>query len=240
MDGYTLTRTWFEYSIQKHECKPIHSALFMFIVYLNNELRWIEQFGLPTHATMQALSIGNKKTYLTALRDLKAWGFIDIIKESQNQYQSCIIKICCGDAVALSQQHCNSIAPGTDLSTGTGTAPIIKHINNKTNKQINDNDILIFENFRKGYPGTKRGLETEFRNFQKHKDWHLSLPLLLPALLSQIKWRTTQPEGNFIPNWKNLQTWINNRSWEEEHKVFHLPQQRKTGVVLKSQAFANP
>lgn len=75
-----------------------------------------------------------------------------------------------------------------------------------------------FDIFRKKYPGTKRGLKTEYDNFvKKHKDSADILPLLLPALDNQIKWRGEMSDANmFIPQWKNMATWINNRCWEDE------------------------
>lgn len=75
-----------------------------------------------------------------------------------------------------------------------------------------------FESFRKKYPGTKRGHDTEFNNFKKkHKDWKIVLPLLEPAVDGQIAYRKKLKEvGAFIPNWKNMQTWLNQRCWEEE------------------------
>ena len=89
-----------------------------------------------------------------------------------------------------------------------------KNINN--NNGVNEN----FEEFRKSYLGTKRGYETEFKNFQKHSDWKLILPKLSTALKNQIANRKLKKQRNeFIPEWKNLQTWINNRCWEEVTEV---------------------
>ena len=75
----------------------------------------------------------------------------------------------------------------------------------------------IFEIFKKEYLGTKRGLDTEFKNFQKHKDWKEVIELLLPSLEKQKKARAIKKgNGDFVPEWKNLSTYINNRCWEEE------------------------
>jgi wobble nucleotide-excising tRNase len=62
-----------------------------------------------------------------------------------------------------------------------------------------------FETFRTNYKGKKRGLETEFNNFKKHKDWRTVLPKLHSM---NIKWGC---EDKFIPH---LQTFINQRRWE--------------------------
>jgi hypothetical protein len=77
-----------------------------------------------------------------------------------------------------------------------------------------------FEQARKIYPGTKRGCETEFANFEKHKDWKKVLPLLKPAIEKQIEWRRESKAANiWVPKWKNFQTWINNRCWEDEIEI---------------------
>ena len=75
----------------------------------------------------------------------------------------------------------------------------------------------IFDQARKEFYGTKRGLQTEFDNFcKKHKDWKEILPLLLPAIKYQITNREqTKLKQEFVPPPKNFKTWINNRCWEE-------------------------
>jgi hypothetical protein len=75
-----------------------------------------------------------------------------------------------------------------------------------------------FEKFRKAYPATKRGMETEFENFKKkHKDWKDAIPALLPALEKEIEHKARLAANKqFCPGWKNLQTWINGRYWEQE------------------------
>ncbi len=74
----------------------------------------------------------------------------------------------------------------------------------------------IFEKARKLYPGVRRGYDTELLNLKKHhRDWKAILPLLLPAIEKQILWRKSA-NGEFRPEWKYFQTWINNRCWEDE------------------------
>lgn len=79
----------------------------------------------------------------------------------------------------------------------------------------------MFDEFRKLYPGEKRGLDTEFNNLvKKHKDWRKVLPKLLNALTDQIADRERKEfNKDFVPKWKHLQTWINNRWWEVETSV---------------------
>jgi len=86
------------------------------------------------------------------------------------------------------------------------------------NNNDNNKNNVIFDEFRKAYPGIKRGLETEFLNLKKkYRDWPEILPLLKPALEKLIAWRESASKaGKFVSDWPNLQTWINQRRWEAE------------------------
>jgi hypothetical protein len=77
---------------------------------------------------------------------------------------------------------------------------------------------VLFDEFRKMYPGSKRGLDTEFENFhKKNPDYGEIIPLLIPSLEKLISWREKKRNaGQFVPEWANLQTWINQRRWEVE------------------------
>ena len=94
---------------------------------------------------------------------------------------------------------------------------------------------LMFDTFRKAYKGTKRGLQTEFTNFKKkHKDWREVLVILLPSYQAQqTKREQALRKGCFVPQEKNLQTYINQRCWEaEEHfEPDSRSQQRAQQVV---------
>lgn len=94
MDWYALSRKIFNYAFEHKECGVYHISIFMWIVELNNRLWWKKEFWLPSNDSCEWLSIGNKNTYLSALRDLEKWWFIKIIQESRNQFCSTIIQIC--------------------------------------------------------------------------------------------------------------------------------------------------
>lgn len=140
--GYDLSRTWFNFAFEKEEAKAIHTAIFMWIVELNNRLGWKQEFGLPTQDTMEGLSIGNKTTYLSAIKDLTEWKFIEIVKESKNQYQSMIIKICHSNNVTARgtaldtalQRHRPRHSNGIESGIGVSTVPIDKPRNQETKK----------------------------------------------------------------------------------------------------------
>jgi hypothetical protein len=168
-NGYDLSRKWFDFAFEHSEVKCQHTALFMWIIELNNRLGWKEQFGIPTNATMEGLHIGNKRTYLDALSDLAKWNFIQIISESKNQYSSTIISICRSKkATALHTaldtaliQHSN----GIDHSIEHSSAPIDKQRNKETKKPRNNSLVFTPPN------------ENDVYNFmgeysvQKHMQW---------------------------------------------------------------------
>jgi hypothetical protein len=86
-------------------------------------------------------------------------------------------------------------------------------------KKFFEHEIATFEVFRKSYPGVKRGLDTEFANFRKKtKEWKEELPKLYASVLLEKEYKDKAKfRGEFVPQWKNLQTWINNRCWEIEY-----------------------
>jgi hypothetical protein len=135
MDGYTLTKNWFDFSFHTKECKYIHTAIYLWIVELNNRLQWKKEFGLPTNDTCEGLGIGNKMTYLKALNEIEAWGFIKILAHSKNQYQANIIQLChskkaIAPYIALQQHHIQHRDSNID-----STATIVKQRNKETKKQ---------------------------------------------------------------------------------------------------------
>jgi hypothetical protein len=74
-----------------------------------------------------------------------------------------------------------------------------------------------FEIFRKMYPGTKRGLATEYKNMTKHTDHCEIIPTLCDRLQAQIDQKNRLREKRaFVPQWPNLSTWVYQRRWEEE------------------------
>lgn len=88
----------------------------------------------------------------------------------------------------------------------------------KEKEKEENNYLVIFDSFRRTYRGTKRGNEVEFKNFvKKHADWKEILPKLLDMYKSQCALLDERARRNlFVPQPKNLQTYINQRCWEEE------------------------
>jgi len=101
-------------------------------------------------------------------------------------------------------------------------------------KKTKNNTSDIFDEFRKEYPGTKRGLQTELDNFLKKNDAEIVYQLK-PALTREMEWRKEAGKcGEFVASWKLLSTWINQKCWEQEFPaiatVKHNYQKPPTGL----------
>jgi hypothetical protein len=81
---------WIE--MNSFKVKPHHISLYMYLLYLNNKLGWVEWFRSPFFETMQGACIRNKKTYYQHLNDLWFWGLIDYQK-GVNEWKAPLIKI---------------------------------------------------------------------------------------------------------------------------------------------------
>ena len=224
MDGYKLSRCWFDFAFEKKEAKYIHTAIFMWAVELNNRLSWKPEFGLPTHDTMEGLSIGNKNTYLSALKDLETWGFIKIIAPSKNQFQACIISIIpkyrrSDNATALDTaliRHCTQ--HGYGIASGIDT--IDKPRNQETIKPRNHNvpKVKTVKKQKTSFAASEYGIHPELfcRRWQV-SDTSKKFPHIDPQtvydymklsgedyqyadwLLAAQKWVNKNPDG---PEWK--------------------------------------
>lgn len=94
INGYTLSRQWFDFALNNPEMiTGNHTALYFWIVELNNRLGWKEKFGLPTEHSMEAIGVRSYKTYAKIFKDLTEWGFIRIVQKSRNQYTANIIAL---------------------------------------------------------------------------------------------------------------------------------------------------
>jgi len=95
MNGYELSRKWFDFSFENPEkVKPIHTAIYFFAVEHWNRLGGKDKFGFPSQMTMEAIGVKSYTTYGKALKELSEWGFIIFIEMSKNQYSANIISIC--------------------------------------------------------------------------------------------------------------------------------------------------
>jgi hypothetical protein len=113
MNGYQLTRQWFEWRFNNPgKLSSAHAELYFYIVDRWNYFGQKSEFGLPRLHTMEVLSIGSRNTYKKLFGDLIEHGFIKLIRESCNQYHHASI-------IGLSKFE---QAPETPLETPTEQA----------------------------------------------------------------------------------------------------------------------
>ena len=94
MNGYELSRNWFDWCFENPEkIKPNHTALYFFAVEHCNRLGWKKKYGMPTTMAMEAIGIKSYNTYINTLNDLVDWGFIEMIQRSKNQYSANIVAL---------------------------------------------------------------------------------------------------------------------------------------------------
>ena len=140
-NGYALSKDWFEFAFESQEVRPIHTALYLYLVELNNRLCWIPVFGVPSYMTMEALNIKSHKTFIKTLNDLNEFGFIKILERSKNQYTSnsiALVKNAKAQLKALSKAmakagikaHSEALSKALTLYINQETKKPIKPINN--------------------------------------------------------------------------------------------------------------
>jgi len=71
-----------------------------------------------------------------------------------------------------------------------------------------------FLSFWKAYP-KKTGKKKCYAVWKKNKCENGHFDEIMAAIESQIKWRA-EARGQFIPEWKNPETWLNKGCWEDE------------------------
>ena len=142
MNGYKLTRNWFDYKFENpSKVRAIHTDFYIYLVDQWNRLGKKEEFGLPTSYTMECLGIGSYNTYKKTLSDLVNFGFVKIIKDSKNQHISKIIALSKYDEASN-----KALDEATIKASDKPTDTIIKQYNNLTIQQINK-ILYIFNSF---------------------------------------------------------------------------------------------
>jgi hypothetical protein len=94
MNGYELSRNWFDWSFENPELvSPSHTAIYFFAIEHCNRLGWKDKFGFPSQLAMDAIGIKKHQTFIKHFTDLIDWGFIKLIQKSKNQYSANVISL---------------------------------------------------------------------------------------------------------------------------------------------------
>lgn len=141
MNGYELSRNWFDWCFENPEkINPNHTAIYFFAIEHCNRMGWKNKFGFPSQMTMEALGIKKHQTYIKYFNDLVEWGFFILVEKSRNQYSANIISLnnaMTKNGKALDKANINHAAKQTE-SNGQSNSSIDKQINNITINNIEE------------------------------------------------------------------------------------------------------
>ncbi len=230
-----------------HQFGLVEAAVLAMLI--DKHAQFGEGFFVTADTAQADLNIG-RKPYERALTNLKEKGVVSTVVKGvppRTYYTidyNIVAEALSAGQIDLSKTDKLNCPEGTNYN---------KNIDNKNNPSLSKDNTpkgvesetvevetiseeeLMFDTFRKAYKGTKRGLQTEFTNFKKkHKDWREVLSILLPSYQAQqTKREQALRQGCFVPQEKNLSTYINQRCWEaEEHfEPDSRSQQRAQQVV---------
>ena len=152
-------------------------------------------------------------------RLLKKFEEIEQQIEQQKTNTNRLISVVNWGQYQISEQQ-DEQRPNNDRTTSEHTTRSIRikeKYNNMSEKSAHY--MILFDQFRKLYPGIKRGLKVEYEYFLK-KNEPKDIELLMPALQLEMDYRSKlikqKNPSDFIADWKNLKCWINQKCWTQE------------------------
>lgn len=169
MNGYELSRLWFDFCFENPEkIKPNHTALYFFIIEHCNRLGWKEKFGLPTSMSMEAIGMKTYKSYINTLTDLVDFGFVMMIEKSKNQYTANIIAL--NKKCKAKYKATTKAEPKQSTKQDQSKVSIDKPINHITNKPLNQQTKDVCEeNQNEDFKNSEKE-EKEKSSAQKEKE----------------------------------------------------------------------
>jgi len=200
MNGYELSRNWFDWSFENPEkVSPNHSALYFFAIEHCNRLGWRKKFGFPTEMAKDAIGIKSYNTYIKTLNDLVDWGFINMIERSKNQYSSNIIALSNFDKAlnkALDEAIVKHVTKQSESISSIDKPLTIEPLNNKLNEIPTFEDFFIYAKEKE--PSVKQSaLKNKYDawvvnnwrngNDKPIKNWKSALLQTLPYIEKEIK-----------------------------------------------------
>lgn len=211
MNGYELHRQWFDWSFENPELTtPAHTALYCWLVELNNRMGWCPHFSAPASYCQGAIGIKSYTTFRKVFKDLVAWGFVKIIQESKNQYTANVVALPIFDKAlvkALDKALAGHVSKQV-IGTCESTCDINKPLNQETNKPINKETINIsFDDFWNLYDYKKGRKKTEPLWEKLSNDDRRAIIEYLPA------YKLATPDKTFR---QHPATFINKETWQDE------------------------
>lgn len=181
MNGYNLTRSWFNYKFENtKKVRHVHSDMYFYIVDLWNRLGQKNEFGLPTNVAMECLGIGSYNTYKKTLIDLIDFGFIVLVKDSRNQHNSKVIALSFFDKATdkpLDKATIKATDKASDEPTDKAIDTIIKQINNITINKINKEQYNVLSSAFKNFENTFQEFNQKEKPVILNEDIYINLLL---------------------------------------------------------------
>ena len=224
MNGYELSRAWFDFSFDNPEkIKPSHSAVYFVAIEHCNRLGWKEKFGFPSQMVMEAIGIKNWRTYSGVLKDLVEFGFIEMIETSKNQYSANIVAIVKNTKAPT--KALDKALQKHDTKHSQSTVSINKQDNKEQGTKNKRPTDYPFELFWEMYD-KKTGKPKCESKYEK-----LSEEIRKTIFEHVLKYKESQPDKQFR---KNPDTYLNQQSWNDEivSNTPPKPQQRQIGDFL--------
>lgn len=222
INSYKLSREWFDFVLDNPDrVTGNHTALYMWIIEINNRCQWREKFNVTSKECMDGMSAKSRSTYSKCFQDLIEWGFVIIVVKSQNQHQCNVISL---------YKNYTSTSTTTNASTSTTTSQSteqsqVNHLDySKTDKQSKKNKIKKdytddFEKFWDMYP-VKTSKEKSFEKWSKLSDSDKTK--IMETLPAFKKYKPFDDYNHPYPL-----TYLNQGRWNDE--IAQLPQS-KTGL----------
>lgn len=207
MNGYELSRSWFDFSFENPDiCTTNHHALFYWVCEKWNRVGQKEKFSLPSDEAMEALSIKSKSTFYKILHDLVEWKWLIVVSESKNQHTAKVVSL-----NKKMIKHTNGTRTALDQAINRhslGTVPIIEQGNNGIKEQENKvPQQVAFDDFWNLYDKKidRSPCEKKWKKL-KYQD-QCRVMNHLPAYVKST------PEKKFR---KNPETYLNDKAWDNE------------------------
>ena len=152
----------------------------------------------------------SRKSILTAMSELKDNGWLSYKKNKDGSGVYELLGSYVAETPFVMPQSQNAPNPKSQNDTVPKGDSISKKEKALSSKKDYSSEKNRFNVVREKYPGRKRGLDTEFNNFIKHKDWNDVLTNLERLPITLDSFRTT--DKKYVPA---FMVFINQRKWEE-------------------------
>lgn len=215
-NGYQLSKKWFDFCLDNPEkIKPVHTALFFWIMHNFQTFAWRTEIGLPTNYSMFILNIKAYKTYDKALKDLIDFGFVEIIKNSSNQYTSKIIALVKNTKANTKASTKANTKARTKANTTIDNTNVLLYNNSSKEELLEyispkidfENLILFFNTHRGALPEVKVMSEKRKKNIEKILQAHGKAALHNVILLAE---QSDFLQGNGKDQWRASFDWLIN------------------------------